>query len=185
MTIFCNSCNNDNPDGTVTCIFCGQDLRVPTIIQGVASPVIPNIGVPSIGSSGNANALSVLIPVISGFEDPTRAITLPSGYFKFNVGRTQLDQGIKPQIDLADRFPDVVDTPQGFLASRRTAVIRRDQTTDDVFFQHHPDSSIEILVQRETDDDPWLLLPGDELRLESGTVITIGKNTLYLELIAR
>ncbi len=183
--MICNSCNNDNPVGTLQCLYCGQDLSNPTVIQGVATPVSPAQIVAGVSSS--PSAVSVLIPVISGVEDPTRAVALLAGYFKFMVGRTDLGQHppVKPQIDLEKLFPDLVQSPDGYIVSRTTGYLRREMMTEEVFFQVHPKCSSTVIVQGPQDPDNRQLKPGDEEVLLPGTILSIGSRNNYIEFVAR
>ncbi len=185
--MICNSCNNINPDGTLTCVYCGQDLSNPTVIQGVAIPVASAQVASSISSSPSSSAVAVLIPIISGVEDPTRAITLMSGYFRFLVGRTDLSQSppVKPQIDLEKLFPDLVESVDGYIVSRLTGHLRREVVTNQVFFNVHSKCGSTVLIQCPDEQDSRQLKPGDEDVLVPGTILLIGSRNSYIEFIAR
>jgi len=120
--IKCNNCGLDNKPGAILCEACNEPLEVTVgaSVPTVASSSAAHTPASAVGIIGRACGLVV------GGNVVDREFELPKDDFGFTIGRTDLDQGIIPDVDLT-KFAEKVKIGQdvGYTVSRKQAIIIR------------------------------------------------------------
>lgn len=113
----CLKCGVDNKAGAVLCEACGEAL--PVSVVGVTPPQVAVVATPT-GIEGRACAL------IEAGKVTSKEFEFSKDDFTFTVGRTDLDKGIIPDLDLTKFAEKVkVGTEIGYTVSRKQAEICR------------------------------------------------------------
>lgn len=119
----CKKCGFDNTTGTILCDACGDPLEMKVGISASESaPFSP----PSSVKSGMGGFGSQTLRFVEGGKATGQEVDLPEEDFEFLVGRTDLDEGIIPDIDLAKFGEKVtVEGKMGYTFSRKQALVSR------------------------------------------------------------
>ena len=116
----CASCGFDNKIGALMCEACGDPLEVNV---GTSAPVSATAPAPVAAVSSGLQVLRL----IEGLKTAkVKEVDIPKDDFEFLLGRTDLDQGIIPDVDLA-KFADkvTVEGKTGYTISRKQAMLKR------------------------------------------------------------
>lgn len=102
------------------CENCGEVLEVPVAAKTVSPAKTPTAASKAPGIEGRACAL------VENNKATANEFELPADDFSFSVGRTDLDQGIIPDVDLIKFAQKVtVGAETGYTVSRKQAIISR------------------------------------------------------------
>lgn len=115
----CKKCFADNTPGALLCEACGDLLEVEESVASSAAPPAP-----SASSSGSGFGQACRLVVAGQVTD--KEIQLPQDDFEFLLGRTDLGEGIIPDVDLVKFGEKVtIEGKTGYTFSRKQAVLYR------------------------------------------------------------
>jgi hypothetical protein len=147
-------------------------FQAAVLTSSPAAAPLPNQAPMTIAGNTQAN---YLVPVLPSGEDPSYAFELPAGHFNFMIGRTDIGNGIVPQMAVEDKWPlDFIKQRDSWLFSRKTAYVRRDEATSQMFIRVDPDCGVTVLIASPASSDFRKIIAGDEVLLEVGSTLIFG-----------
>lgn len=168
----CKACGVDNKVGAVMCEDCGEVLEV-QVAAATAPPAKPKTASVITGDQQ-------VCRLVEGAKTPAKnEFELPSGDgdFEFLLGRTDLDAGNIPDVDLAKFGEKVtIEGKIGYTFSRKQALIRRFGRK--LYLKAL--GSARTMFLRKTTKDWETLKPDEEIEISSGDRMRFGGTEGYI-----
>lgn len=170
VEIECKACMTKNKPGSILCENCGEPLEVQigtNIPKAVSSA-------PAASASGIQGRACVLVE--GGSKVADKEFELPPDDFEFAIGRTDLDQGIIPDVDLTKFAEKVKIGPEvGYTVSRKQAIVSRRMGR----LYLKAIGSAKTMVKTQKDD--WkALLKDEEIEVHAGYRFRFGGSEGYV-----